>query len=117
MNAIVENLADKTADVENVIREFAPRDIRRRQRQERSEDAATQINLVIARVAGTSFDEIDQVISTLQTMKDTLRQEGERLQREIAGYASLSHSAAISMKVIVESLAQWKPDRVRPGPN
>ncbi len=87
MNAIVDNPGGKTSEVESVIREFAPRDIRRRQRPERSVDAAGQIGLVIARVTGASFDEIDQVIATLQTMKDTLRQEGKRLQREIAGYA------------------------------
>ena len=47
-------------------------------------------------------------------MKDTLRQEGERVQREIAGYAGLSHSAATSMKVIGESLSQWKPGNCGP---
>ena len=37
-----------------------------------------------------------------------LRSEGERVQREIAGYASLSQAAMTSMKIIADSLAQWK---------
>jgi hypothetical protein len=78
-----------------------------------SESAVESVNSAIQRVAGASFDEIDRVIATLQTMKDTLRQEGERVQREIVGYASLSHSAAISMTVIGESLAQWNPAELR----
>ncbi len=68
---------------------------------------------MIERIAGASFDEIDRVIAELQVMKDMLRQEGERVQREIVGYASLSHSATTSMKVIPESLTQWKPGRLR----
>ena len=116
MNATVDHPAGKTAEFENVIRQFAPRDVafRRKQRPERMGDAAAaQINSVIERVAGASFDEIDRVIAALQMMKDTLRQEGERVQREIVGYASLSHSAATSMKVIAESLTQWKPGQLR----
>jgi len=37
-----------------------------------------------------------------------LRNEGERVSREIAGYASLSHAAMTAMKVIGDSLMQWK---------
>jgi hypothetical protein len=37
-----------------------------------------------------------------------LRSEGERVGREIAGYASLSHAAMTAMKVIGDSLMQWK---------
>jgi hypothetical protein len=42
-----------------------------------------------------------------------MRNEGERVSREIAGYASLSHAAATAMKVITDSLTQWKsvPDK------
>lgn len=116
MNATVENPSAKTAEFDAVIREFAPRDaaFRRNQRPERAGDnAAEQINSIIERVAGASFDEIDRVIAALQLVKDTLRQEGERVQREIVGYASLSHSAATSMRVIAESLTQWKPGELR----
>jgi hypothetical protein len=118
MNAIVDQSAVSAEEYENVIREFAPRAAsRREQRLERKDEAAEQINAVIERVAGASFDEIDHVIAALQTMKDTLRQEGERVQREIVGYASLSHSAVTTMKVIADSLRQWKPGQLRTDPN
>ncbi len=118
MNAIVESSTggNQPAEFEGEIKEFVRRDVtfRRRQRPEPTSDTAVaNVNSVIQRVAGASFDEIDQVIAALQTMKETLRHEGERVQREIVGYASLSHSAATSMKVIAESLNQWKPAHIR----
>jgi hypothetical protein len=118
MNAIVESSAggeQSPPEFEGEIKEFVRRDVSRRKRTEAvgvSNAAVDNVNSAIQRVAGASFDEIDRVIAALQTMKDTLRQEGERVQRELVGYASLSHSAATSMKVIGESLLQWKPGQI-----
>jgi hypothetical protein len=70
------------------------------------------LNSLIRRVSGASMEEIDRVILELQGMRDMLRNEGERVSREIAGYASLSHAAMTAMKVIADSLKQWKE-----GPN
>ncbi len=53
--------------------------------------------------------EIERVIGELTTVRDLLRNEGERVQREITGYASLSQAAMTSMKIIADSLAQWNP--------
>jgi hypothetical protein len=39
---------------------------------------------------------------------DMLRREGERVSRELAGYASLNHASMTAMKVIGDSLKQWK---------
>jgi hypothetical protein len=74
-------------------------------------EGAEGINTVIQRVAAASLDEIDHVIGQLEAMRETLRREGERVQREISGYAELSHSAMSSMKIIGESLTRWE----RPG--
>jgi hypothetical protein len=104
-------------EFEGQIKEFVRRDVTFRRKPPRpdsaSDSAVENINSAIQRVAGASFDEIDHVIAALQTMKETLRQEGERVQREIVGYASLTHSAQTSMKVIAESLTQWKPAQLR----
>jgi hypothetical protein len=54
------------------------------------------------------LDEIDRVIIELQSVREMLRKEGERVNREIAGYASLSHSAMTAMRVIGDSLKQWQ---------
>jgi hypothetical protein len=52
--------------------------------------------------------EIEKLISELQTLRDFLRSEGERVQREIAGYVQLSDAAMKSTKIIADSVTQWK---------
>src|SRR5581483_5522702 len=105
--------------VEGEIREFVRRDVQvRRARPEpvAAESAVDNVNGLIHRVSGASMEEIDRVILELQGVRDMLRSEGERVTREIAGFASLSHAAITSMKVIADSLAQWKNGaQVRPG--
>ena len=54
------------------------------------------------------MSEIDNVILELQNVREILRKEGERVQREIGGYANLSHAAMASMKIIAESMVQWR---------
>jgi hypothetical protein len=102
--------AAATAAVEQVegeIRAFVRRDISlfRRRTQESGEAA---VNSVIERVAGASVTEIERVMAELTHVRDMLRNEGERVQREISGYASLSQAAMTSMKIIGDSLVQWK---------
>ncbi len=43
------------------------------------------------------MEEIDRVILELQSVRDMLRKEGDRVSREVAGYASLSHAAMTAM--------------------
>jgi hypothetical protein len=105
--------------VEGEIRAFVRRDVSvfRRARSENSENAVDSISAVIERVSGASVVEVERVIAELTMVRDMLRSEGERVQREIAGYASLSQAALTSMKIIADSLAQWKsqPPRARHG--
>ena len=100
--------------VEGDIREFVRRDVSvfRRPRPESGggEMAVDNINSLIQRVAGQSIGEIEHVIGELTRVRDMLRNEGERVQREISGYASLSQAAMTSMKIIADSLAQWQPN-------
>ena len=98
---------------EGEIREFVRRDVAtlRRQRSETDappDPAAENLNALIRRIAGASMEEIDRVILELQGIRDMLRSEGERVSRELAGYASLSHASMTAMKVIGDSLKQWK---------
>jgi hypothetical protein len=69
---------------------------------------AEKPNELIGRVAGASIEEIDRVIRELESVRAMLRGEGERLSREIARFASLSHASTTAMKVIADSLNQWK---------
>ena len=122
MNENEQAVADATAAVEQVegeIRAFVRRDVSafRRPRSE-SGESAENINSVIERVAGASVAEIDRVIGELTRVRDMLRSEGERVQREVAGYASLSQAAMTSMKIIAEGVQQWKsqtPQQVAQG--
>jgi hypothetical protein len=116
-----EKLSDvdqAAAATEGEIREFVRRDVAflRRPRSEAepaADPVADNLNVLIRRVSGASMDEIDRVILELQSVRDMLRNEGDRVSREIASYASLSHAAMTAMKVIGDSLTQWKsaPDK------
>jgi hypothetical protein len=92
-----------------------------------SEAVANSIGSLLQRVAGSSVQEISQLIAELQTMRTSLESEGARVQREIIEYAHLSQSAMQTTKVIAENLARRKvhadapklsddDDASRPGP-
>jgi hypothetical protein len=73
--------------------------------------AQESLNALIRRVASASMEGIDQAIRELESVRDMLRKEGERVTREISGYASLSHASITAMKVISDSIKQWKDAR------
>lgn len=102
---------------EGEIREFIRRDVtlRRRPQAETVNDAGVEnVATLIDRVAGASVEEIDRVIAELQGMREMLRKEGERVRRELTGFAGLSQSAMTSMKIIADTLAQFKPETLQP---
>ena len=109
------------ASFEGEIREFVRRDVAPARRmpaatQMPGGDAQAELNALVARVANASMDEIDRVILELQGVREMLRAEGERVTRDIASYASLSHAALTSMRVIADSLGQWKNGaKLHPG--
>jgi hypothetical protein len=117
-----EKLGDlaQAATFEGEIREFVRRDVAsvRGQRgtgEPGGEPIAENLNSLIRRVSGASVEEIDRIILEMQGVRDMLRGEGERISREIAGYASLSHAAMTAMTVIGDSLKQWKNAPVNHG--
>ena len=106
-------LDDDTApsEFEGEIREFIRRDVahlRRPQPNEDAEQAVNNINSLLDRVSGSSVTEIDSLIADLRNVREFLQTEGERVQREIASYAQLSQVAMTSVKIIAESMSQWK---------
>lgn len=105
--------AAATAAVEQVegeIRAFVRRDVSvfRRRQGDTGEATVGNINSVIERVSGASVAEIERVMAELSTLRDMLHNEGDRVQREVTGYATLSQAAMTSMKIIGDSLSQWK---------
>ena len=66
------------------------------------------VNSLIQRVAGTSLAEIENLISELESLRDILHAEGQRVQREISGYAQLSQAAMKSTRMIADNVTQRK---------
>ena len=54
------------------------------------------------------MQEIDNLIGELQSLGDYITKEGERVQREIAGYAQLNHAALTSAQIISDTMSKWK---------
>ena len=96
--------------VEGEIRAFVRRDVSvfRRRLQESADQAVGSVNSVIERVSGATVAEIERVMAELATLRDMLHNEGDRVRREVSGYASMSQAAMTSMKIIGDSLEQWK---------
>ncbi len=102
-------------EFEGEIREFIRRDVSARrpgtEPASTSQAESDNLNSLLERVSGATVAEIDRLISELQTIRSLLQSEGDRVRREITGYAGLSQSAVATMKVINDTLTQ-----LRPGP-
>jgi hypothetical protein len=100
---------EQVAAVEGEIREFVRRDVASQRRQpDEGKAVADNISSLLQRVSVNSVQEIDRLISDLQVLRNRLHEEGERVQREIVEYATLSQAAMQSTKIISESLSHWK---------
>jgi hypothetical protein len=73
-----------------------------------AEATVNNVNSLIQRVAGTSLSEIENLIAELESLRDLLHAEGQRVQREISGYAQLSQAAMKSTRMIADNVTQWK---------
>jgi hypothetical protein len=63
---------------------------------------------LVQKVGATSVAEIEKLISDLQAARSYLKAEADRLQQELTRYAHLSDTASASVKIITESLGQWR---------
>jgi ABC-type transporter Mla subunit MlaD len=104
-----------SSEFEGEIREFIRRDVSTRRPGATGEPLATSqaesdnLNSLLERVSGATVAEIDRLIAELQTIRSLLQSEGDRVRREITGYAGLSQSAVATMKVINDTLTQLRP--------
>jgi chemotaxis protein histidine kinase CheA len=101
---------EKVEEVEGEIREFVRRDVAKLRQQPANdgEMVANNISSLLQRVSVNSVQEIDRLIGELTMLRERLHHEGERVQREIVEYASLSQAAMQSTKIIAESLTHWR---------
>src|ERR1700722_13976198 len=129
MNAIREKIEsieddanlDAVSEVEAGIRDFVRNDVAYLRRpgpgtpgttespvEPSTEATVSNVNSLIQRVAGASLAEIETLISELESLRDLLHAEGQRVQREISGYAQLSQAAMKSTRMIADNVMQWK---------
>ena len=115
----VDNNLAAVTEVEAGIRDFVRNDIAYLRRpmavntteatlDPSAEATVNNVNSLIQRVAGTSLSEIENLISELEALRDLLHAEGQRVQREISGYAQLSQAAMKSTRMISDNVQQWK---------
>lgn len=104
---------EKSSEFEGEIRDFIRRDVTLRRHagpptDTPADNSAQHLSSLIERVSAASVAEIDRVIGELQAMRALLQSEGDRVRREITGYAGLSQSAVATAKTIADTLAQIK---------
>jgi hypothetical protein len=114
---------EATADIEAGIRNFVRQDFEHHRlpmsasAEETAQHAGEQGNSeaivahgksLIERLAGTSVKDIESLITELESRRDLLQAEGQRVQREISGYAKLNQAAMKYTRMIADNIAQWK---------
>ena len=77
-------------------------------RVEASVVSSETIEALVQKVGAPSIAEIEKLIGDLQAARSYLESESERIQQEMTRYAHLNHTASASVKIITESLGQWR---------
>jgi hypothetical protein len=92
-------------DIENNVRTLAHSSAAFRQADNpNSEATASSLSALLRRVSGTSTREIDTLIGDLRDLREKLRNDGDRIHREIVDYAALSQQVMQVSKIISESV-------------
>jgi hypothetical protein len=69
-----------------------------------SEMTPTELSTLLGRVSGATTREIDDLIGDLQLLRRKLQTDGNRIQRDITEYASLSQSVMQLTKIVSDSV-------------
>jgi hypothetical protein len=97
--------------VEAAIRDFVRQDVTQVRRVPGSDgptEVVASVNSLVQRVAGASLREMQNVIWELESLRDFLQTEGERVQQEISEYAQLTQAAMSSTRAIADNMVHWK---------
>ena len=79
------------------------------------ETTANHLSTLLEQVSGTSTKEIDNLIGDLQALRKKLQADSNRIQRDIAEYASLSQSVMQLTKIVSDSVKKL-PDAPKFAP-
>jgi hypothetical protein len=72
-------------------------------------EAPTEIVPLIQQVGASSIEEIDRLLAELQSAREFLQSEGERVEQEVVRYADLAQMASVTTKIIMDAMGQWHP--------
>jgi hypothetical protein len=127
MNAILSEKVESTdmetnlatvSEVEAGIRDLVRKDVAHlgrpasgggsTERKPSAEATVNNVNSLIQSIAGTSLSQVETLVSELESLRDLLHAEGQRVQREISGYAQLSQAAMKSTRMIADNIEHWK---------
>ena len=95
----IDPAAQLEEDLTALIRRDTPPN-RHRDREPVADPTSGLLNGLLQQVAGTSIEEIDRIILELQSVRDLLRGEGERLSTEIARYTDLNNTTMTLMRSV-----------------
>ena len=100
---------DQPTEIEGNIRDLVRREGGAiRQPGDISEQATDDLSSLVDRASGESTREIDYLIDGLKGLRKKLDDDGQRVQREIAEYSSLSQSVIQLTKIISEGMTHVK---------
>jgi hypothetical protein len=68
--------------------------------------SADDLAAMLRKTSRVSMDEVDLLIRELQTLRRKLQTEGERIERDIAEYATLSAQSTQLTKIVVDGVKQ-----------
>jgi hypothetical protein len=105
-----KRVASAAVPVEDKIRELVRKELPREASGHNpdNEVSVDTIGALLRKVGSASISGMEKLISELEEARSFLKNEGERIQREAARYASLTQTADASVKIISESLRDWR---------
>ena len=84
-------------------------------RVEASGESNEMIGGVVQNLGATSIAEIEKLISELHAARNYLKGEADRIQQDLARFGHLNDTALASVKIITESLGQWRNSKEAGG--
>ena len=76
------------------------------------DDDAERIRSTIALLTSLTIDELEGLVTDMQEVREYVKSEGERVQREIMNYAHLSQTAIAATKKITETFGGLHGKRI-----
>lgn len=115
MNAIESEVSTQAlaaiAEVTRDIGDLFPADAslaRESAAEEPLDFGSAKLTAMIHTMSSTPVMELDRLIGELQEARDYLQSECERIERETSGYVELSQTALESVKIIAETVGEWR---------